>query len=154
MPSVELRTAVTADAAFIVEMARHACVIEDRPLPDAEEARSLLPTADDVIVVAADHEGVHLGAAWTFHHDPPLLIDARGIGLPEVAMAVVSARRGEGLGGMLLDLLIARCAGTCDALCLNVHDRNPAAHLYRRKGFEVTGRGRGALGTAMRLALR
>lgn len=39
---VRLRSATAADDAFIVEMARHACVIEDWPLPepDSEETRS------------------------------------------------------------------------------------------------------------------
>jgi hypothetical protein len=33
---LDMRSAVTgADRAFIIEMARHACVIEDWPLPDA-----------------------------------------------------------------------------------------------------------------------
>ena len=54
---LDLRSAVTAaDRAFIVEMARHACVIEDRPLPDAEseEVASLLPRVADVAIIAAD----------------------------------------------------------------------------------------------------
>jgi hypothetical protein len=44
-PKVELRSATVGDAAFIVEMACHACVIEDWPLPDAdsEDTQSLLP---------------------------------------------------------------------------------------------------------------
>jgi hypothetical protein len=75
-----LRSATTEDAAFIVEMARHACVIEDWPLPDAdsEETQSLLPRSDDMAIVAADATGVRLGAVWTFHHEPPLLVDADG----------------------------------------------------------------------------
>jgi hypothetical protein len=74
---VERRSATVGDAAFIVEMARHACVIEDWPLPDAdsEDTQSLLPRGGDVAVVAADTDGVRLGAAWTFHHEPPLLLD-------------------------------------------------------------------------------
>ena len=43
--NVRLRPTKVADAAFIVEMARHACVIEDWPLPeaDSEDTESLLP---------------------------------------------------------------------------------------------------------------
>jgi hypothetical protein len=33
-PSLELRSATAFDRAFVVEMARLACVIEDWPLPD------------------------------------------------------------------------------------------------------------------------
>lgn len=42
---IKLRAATTEDDAFIVEMARHACVIEDRPLPDPEddEVLEMLP---------------------------------------------------------------------------------------------------------------
>ena len=44
-PEVWLRAATPHDAAFIVEMTRHACVIEDRPLPDPDddEVREMLP---------------------------------------------------------------------------------------------------------------
>ncbi len=84
---MRLRSATTGDAAFIVEMARHACVIEDWALPDADskETQSLLPSRRDIAIVAADLAG---------------------------------------------------------------------AHLYQRKGFQVTGQGRGALGVAMRKDLR
>jgi hypothetical protein len=41
----QLRSATNADSAFIVEMARHACIIEDWPLPeaDSEDVQDLLP---------------------------------------------------------------------------------------------------------------
>jgi GNAT superfamily N-acetyltransferase len=147
-----IRLATPDDAGFILEMARHACVIEDWPLPDpeSEETRSLLPGGDDVVVVAADLAGKRLGAAWTLRHDPPLSSDAS----PEIAIAVTPGMRGQGIGGGLLDELVARCVGTYDALDLNVHERNPASHLYQRKDFRVIGRGRGALGIAMRRELR
>ncbi len=151
-PIVRLRSATTEDEAFIVEMARHACVIEDWPLPDAdaEDTQSLLPGSDDMVVVATDATGVRIGAVWTFLHDPPLLVDADGLALPEVTIAVAPEMRGNGVGGVLLDELVVRCAAMYDALSLNIHERNPAAHLYQRKGFRVMGRGRGALGIAMR----
>jgi len=133
-------------------MARHACVIEDRPLPDpeSEDTQSLLPSDGDVSVVATDPAGELLGAAWTFHHDPTLVLDDDGAALPEIAIAVVPAMRGRGVGSALVDELIARCTGSHEALTLNVHQRNPAIRLYQRKGFQVLGQGRGALGIAMR----
>ncbi len=151
-PNMRLRPATAEDAAFIVEMARHACVIEDWPLPDAddEDTQSLLPGSDDIVVVATHATGVSIGAAWTFRHDPPLMVDTDGHSLPELTIAVAPEMRGNGVGGALLDELMVRCATTYDALALNVHQRNPAAHLYRRKGFRVMGRGRGSLGIAMR----
>jgi hypothetical protein len=69
----QLRSATNADdSAFIVEMARHACVIEDWPLPDAddEEVQGLLPRSGDIAVVAADAVGIGVGSVWTFHHNP------------------------------------------------------------------------------------
>jgi GNAT superfamily N-acetyltransferase len=84
-----------------------------------------------------------------FRHDPPLLVEADGVPLPELTIAVVPEMRGRGIGGALLDELIEHCTGKHTALVLNVHQRNPAAHLYRRKGFRVIGHDRGALDTAM-----
>lgn len=155
-PNLRLRSATTEDAGFIVEMARHACVIEDWPLPDAdsEDTQSLLPGSGDMAVVAVDATGVRVGAVWTFHHDPPLLVDTDGVFLPEVTIAVAPDMRGNGVAGALLDELIVRHTGTYEALSLNVHERNPAAHLYQRKGFRVMGQGRGTLGIAMRKDLR
>ena len=153
--TVRLRLTNFDDTAFIVEMARHACVIEDWPLPeaDSEDTRSLLPGIDDTGIVASGAGEVRLGAVWTFRHNPPLLFDADGVPLPEIAIAVVREMRGQGIGAALLDELIEHCTGKYDALALNVHQRNPAAHLYRRKGFRVVGQGRGALGIAMRKEL-
>lgn len=153
---MRLYSATVEDAAFIVEMARHACVIEDWPLPgaDSEDTQSLLPGPGDITVVAANTAGIRIGAVWTFHHDPALLADIDGTSLPEVTIAVAPEVRGKGVGGALLDELIVRCTGTYRALSLNVHERNPAAHLYQRKGFRVIGQGRGALGIAMRKDLR
>ncbi|MET0702816.1 MAG: GNAT family N-acetyltransferase [Mycobacterium sp.] len=93
---------------------------------------------------------MRLGAVWTFRHDPPLLVDGHGVALPEVVIAVTQEARGQGVGGSLLDELLIRCAGAYNALCLNVHQRNPSARLYERKGFRVVGQGRGTLGVAMR----
>jgi ribosomal protein S18 acetylase RimI-like enzyme len=150
-PAVQMRAATSADEAFIVEMARHACIIEDWPLPDPddEEVLSMLPPPGEVAIIAEDPTGP-VGAVWTWHNDPPLQVDAAGSSLPELCIGVAPGRRGAGIGGMLLDALFAHCAETMDAMCTNVHVRNPAQHLYHRKGFHVVGQGRGPLGLAMR----
>jgi hypothetical protein len=88
-PNTRLRSSTTDDAAFIVELARHACVIED--------TQTLLPGSDDIALIAEDETGVRAGAVWTFHHDPPLLLDPDGLSLPEVAIAVVPELRGNGV---------------------------------------------------------
>jgi ribosomal protein S18 acetylase RimI-like enzyme len=74
--------------------------------------------------------------------------------VPELCIGVAPGRRSAGIGGRLLDALFAQCAETVDAMCTNVHVRNPAQHLYQRKGFHVVGQGRGPLGLAMRKDLR
>lgn len=155
-PDILLRCAAIPDAAFIVEMARHACVIYDWPLPDpdSDETKSLLPSGDDVAIVATDATGVRLGAAWTFFHDPSLLLGTDGVALPELAISVIPTTRGKGIGGVLLDDLAVRCTRSFEALSLNVHQRNPATRLYERKGFQIQGQGRGPLGIAMRKNLR
>lgn len=155
-PSIRIRPATSGDAAFIVEMAQHACVIEDWPLPDADsdEVTGLLPADGEVPIVAVDADGIRLGAVWTFHDDPPLLLDAGGDPLPELCIAVAPGMRGRGVGGALLEALFAHIADTVPAMCTNVHVRNPAQKLYARKGFDVVGAGRGPLGLAMRKDLR
>jgi GNAT superfamily N-acetyltransferase len=81
----------------------------------------------------ADEGARRLGAAW-LRLLPP---DDPGYGFveagtPELSIAVIPARRGEGIGsGLLARLLeaVPRCS-------LSVDDRNPAVRLYERFGFE------------------
>lgn len=51
--SVTLRAATPGDRRFMVEMARYACVIEDRPLPDPDddEVLEMLPAPGTVATV-------------------------------------------------------------------------------------------------------
>jgi len=89
---LDTRSAVTAaDRAFIVEMGRHACVIEDCPLPspDSEDVESLLPRSTDVAIIDADPDtGADVGAVWIFDHDPRkgFRIASQGRGDLRVAM--------------------------------------------------------------------
>ena len=145
------RAAGPADASFIVEMARHACVIEDWPLPDPDddEVLEMLPPDGVLPIIAEDHSGTPVGAVWTYHGNPPLRCDAAGAPMPELCIAVAPERRGIGIGGMLLDALFADLAKSHDTMCTNVHVRNPAKRLYERKGFRVVGQGNGPLGLAL-----
>ncbi len=139
----------------MIEMARLACALEDRPLPSAHvpEVIALLP-GPDAVVLATDDDGRPVGAAWWHFHEPPLLRDAGGEPLPELVMAVVEAQRGRGIGAALVEALADRAAERFSALTLNVHIRNPAARLYTRTGFIVAGAGRGPFGVAMSRPLR
>lgn len=149
---VPVRTGERADAAFIVEMARLASVIEDDPLPPADDPRlvRMLSSALDTAVLALDDGGRPVGAAWWHFPDVPLVVTADGAPVPELVVAVTPAERGRGVGRALLDALAVRAAEHgYDRLALNVHIRNPAAGLYSRAGFVVAGKGRGPLGVAM-----
>ncbi|WP_157838293.1 GNAT family N-acetyltransferase [Mycolicibacterium aromaticivorans] len=154
---IVLRAATADDDSFIIEMARHACVIEDRPLPDPDDddVSEMLPPAGVVPIIAEDHSGRPLGAVWTYYGSPPLRCDAGGgVPLPELCIAVAPGRRGAGVGGLLLDALFAALAEDHDAMCTNVHVRNPAKRLYERKGFRGDGQGNGPLGLALIKDLR
>lgn len=153
---VPVRAGEPSDAAFIVEMARLASVIEDRPLPPADDPTLVrgLPPAPDAAVLALDPAGRPVGAAWWHFRAPPLVVAPGGTQVPEIVVAVVPDDRGRGVGRCLLAALAARAAERgYDRLALNVHIRNPAARLYSRIGFEVAGKGRGPLGVAMVLRL-
>lgn len=145
------RAAADADHAFIVEMARQASVIEDRPLPDTDDddVLGMLPSPGSAVIIAEDHRRAPVGAVWTYHGHPPLRSDAAGTPLPELCIAVVPQWRGCGVGGRLLDALFVALRSDWDAMCTNVHVRNPAKNLYARKGFRDDGPGRGPLGLAM-----
>lgn len=147
-----VRAGEPSDAAFIVEMARLASAVEDRPLPPADDpdlARGL-PRSPDTAVLALDHDGRPIGAAWWQFREPPLVVAPDGVPVPELVLAVTPSGRGRGVGRCLLDALATRAAEHgYDRLALNVHIRNPAARLYSRAGFVVAGKGRGPLGVAM-----
>jgi GNAT superfamily N-acetyltransferase len=93
------------------------------------------------VAVAVAGEDV-VGAAWArlFPDDDP------GYGfvaadVPELTLAVRAAHRGRGLGGVLLDAVLAQARERGHrAVSLSVEDGNGARRLYERAGFAVVGR--------------
>ena len=148
---VSLRPGGEGDRNFVIEMARQACIIEDRPLPpaNAPEVLEMLPASGDGVVIAVASGEKRVGAAWWHFHNPILLRSDDGSPLPEMIVAVEGNTRGQGVGTMLINAIAVRAEGEFPALSLNVHLRNPAARLYTRTGFHVAGRGRGWFGVAM-----
>jgi GNAT superfamily N-acetyltransferase len=146
-----IRNADVEDRGFVAEMARFACTLEDRPLPDpdAPEVLACLPIAMSAAVIATNDDERRLGAAWWHLHDPPLVLSSDGSPLPELTMAVAKDARGHGVGTALIEALATNAATHFGAVALNVHLRNPAARLYTRSGFRVAGKGRGWFGVAM-----
>ena len=91
----------------------------------------------------AEHDGVAVGAAWArfFTAADPGYGYVRD-DVPELSMGVAAGYRGHGIGGLLLDALIAECRQRgIDGLSLSVEDGNaPARALYEGRGFAVVGR--------------
>jgi len=147
---MRLRLAESADSPFLIEVARLACTLEDRPLPapDAPDVIALLPEPN-AAVIAVDEDGRPVGAAWWHVRERPLLRGANGEALPELAMAVVERERAKGIGAALVEAVADEASKRFSALTLNVHIRNPATHLYTCTGFTVAGAGRGRFGVAM-----
>lgn len=92
-------------------------------------------------MLAIDHDGRPVGAAWWHFREPSLVVAPDGSPVPELVVAVAPTDRGRGVGRGLLDALAARAVQHgYDRVALNVHIRNPAARLYSRAGFVVEGR--------------
>jgi GNAT superfamily N-acetyltransferase len=150
--NVSVRAGEPSDAAFIVEMARLASAVEGRPLPPVDDPvlAQGLPPSPGTSVLALDHDGNPVGAAWWHFRKPLLIVTPDGAPVPELVIAVIPTDRGRGVGRSLLDALTARAAQQgYDQLALSVHIHNPAARLYTQAGFVVAGKGRGPLGVAM-----
>ena len=127
------------DVRFLRDMLRHAFYW--RPGGGIEEASLWRYVVGwgrpgDAAVIALD-EGFPVGAAWyrLFKRDEP------GFGFideqtPEVSIAVVPSRRGQGFGGRLLAALIelAREQGY-PALSLSVAADSRAVEVFERAGF-------------------
>jgi GNAT superfamily N-acetyltransferase len=91
-------------------------------------------SSDDDHGSIAEDGGRLIGAAWVRH-----VADGYGFvedDVPELAIAVVPDRRGEGVGGALLAAVIASIERVVPGLSLSCDDRNPARRLYERFGFE------------------
>jgi GNAT superfamily N-acetyltransferase len=142
---VRYRPAEAQDLPFLATMLGEAAVWRpDKATPSGPEVLADprysvyldgWPRAGDHGVVAEQDGPV--GAAWyrTFtgaSHGHGFVADD----IPELAIAVVAARRGEGIGRRLLVALIdASVAGGHPALSLNVREHNPARLLYESVGF-------------------
>ena len=141
----QLRSAVSADEAFLREMLYLAIFVPPGDVPpplDILDGPGVAHYVDGfgtrrgdvgfIAVVTAP-----LGAVWLrrFTSEDP------GYGFvdedtPELSMAVVADQRGNGIGTALLE----RIVDEEPRISLSVDDRNPARRLYERFGFVVVGR--------------
>lgn len=143
--SVRCRPAEAGDFRFLATMLGEAAVWRpDKPTPTADQvladpryAMYLAgwPRQGDYGLVAEQDEP--LGAAWYRTYTEA----SHGFGfvsadVPELSIAVIASRRGEGIGRRLLvDLIEASVARGHPALSLSVNNRNPARSLYESVGF-------------------
>jgi GNAT superfamily N-acetyltransferase len=156
MTGVRLREATADDLPFLATMLGEAAVWRpEKRTPTGEEALADpryemylagWPRPGDLALIAEDAGdtvesnagGEPLGAAWYRRYTP----ESHGYGfvaedVPEVSIAVVAPRRGQGIGRRLLvGLIDASVAEGHAALSLSVNDENPARRLYESVGFE------------------
>lgn len=97
-------------------------------------------------IAIEDGTGLPLGAAWlrllkAANQGYGYLDDAT----PELTIAVKEDYRGQGLGTELLQKLLEEAPRLYSSISLSVSIGNPAAHLYRRFGFEPVGQDHSAI---------
>ena len=103
----------------------------------------------DLGVLAVDESGETVGAAWVRLLDHSFHARNHAAdNIPELAIGVRPARRGQGIGTALMEALIAACRGRFPALVLSVRLVNPAVHLYERLGFVTVEEIANRVGTA------
>jgi len=147
---MRVRAATVGDLPFLTEMILEAGFWRpDRPRPLLQEAVTRPDLAawlhdwgrrdGDTGVVAVNDAGHAVGAAWyrlwtADNHAYGFIAPE----IPELAIAVAPAHRGNGIGRTLLTELVA-CAerAGAPAISLSVEKANPARRLYRSLGFTV-----------------
>ncbi|MCU1455194.1 MAG: putative acetyltransferase [Acidimicrobiales bacterium] len=158
------RPAGPEDFTFLATMLGEAAIWRpDKPKPTADQVladpRYALylagwPKQGDHGLVAEQDGPV--GAAWfrTFtesRHGHGFVAED----VPELAIAVITSRRHEGIGRrLLLDLIEASEAQGYAALSLSVNDGNPARGLYESVGFQLVEKPHGSSLTMIRHAAR
>jgi ribosomal protein S18 acetylase RimI-like enzyme len=127
---LRLRSLATDPMAFGSTLARETAYDDEQW---ADRVRSSIDSSDEGVWVAEEEAGRLVGMIGAFTKD----------GVRHVyGMWVEPARRGSGVGGQLLDTLIAWVGSTGGprTILLSVNPSQEAAvRLYRRRGFRPTG---------------
>jgi ribosomal protein S18 acetylase RimI-like enzyme len=153
--SYTLRAAKASDVDFLWVTLYEASYAAESGVPDPAALRQHPVLAryvegwgrrTDLGVVALDDDtGEPVGAAWV----RLLTGNAKGFGYvddntPELAIAVLPAHRGRGLGARMLGELLDAARDAFTAVTLSVRANNPALRLYERTGFRIVGEPFGA----------
>lgn len=111
---------------------------EERPARSVVEAPELRAYVEGFgragdVAVCAEMDGAVVGVAWARLMHGFGFVDE---GVPELAVSVLPAWRGQGVGTRLVEALAKRAADAGrPALSLSVQRANPAMRLYERLGF-------------------
>jgi ribosomal protein S18 acetylase RimI-like enzyme len=143
-----IRAAAPADEPILWDMLFYAANMAEDGATSSEAAKTHSFLAEyvagwgrvgDIGVLAINSaDGAGLGAAWLRQlSGAEKRYAAVAEGVPELAIAVVPAAIGQGIGGALLGALLAQARGQYPAVALSVRERNPALRLYERHGFVI-----------------
>ena len=103
------------------------------PVDDPELVQGL-PPSPDTSVLALDHDGHPVGAAWWHFREPLLVVTPDGAPVPELVVAVMPADRGRGVGrgrsasARSTDLFDANARPGVTLPPRQVHPRWPSCH--------------------------
>ena len=157
--AILIRPGEKQDVHFLRDLVRHTGLersgqpIDEEPPPLSRYVAGWGRVGDASVIALDDVTHVPVGAAWyrLFSAAEPgfAFLDED---TPELTLAVVPARRGQGIGEQLLQAAVrsARLAGFA-AVSLSVAEDDPALGLFERNGFTVAGQRGGAV--TMRLEL-
>ena len=143
-----IRTATSADEPILWDMLFYAAYMAEDGATSSSVARSHPFLAEFVagwgrlgdlgVLAIGSADGAALGAAWLRRlSGPEKRYAAVAEGAPELAIAVAPAAIGQGIGGALLDTLLAQARGAYPVVALSVREHNPAVRLYKRHGFVI-----------------
>jgi ribosomal protein S18 acetylase RimI-like enzyme len=143
-----IRPIQASDEAFLWQMLFYAAHMHEeagKTVADAQRNPDLAKyvtnwgrPGDLGFVAAADDTGEAVGAVWVrLYVGADKAYSPTSDDTPELAMAVLPAYIGQGIGTRLLQQIIAAARSQYPALALNVRADNPAFRLYQRLGFLV-----------------
>jgi GNAT superfamily N-acetyltransferase len=150
VPERLIRPAAPRDVRFLRDMLHHAYYWRESALDHTDEPPVQRYVANwgrpgDTGLILLDESGP-IGAAWYRRFSR----DQAGFGFvdeetPELSIAVVPSRRGQGHGAALLEALLDRARREGHrAISLSVERGSPAVHLYEQHGFRTVGQAAGA----------
>jgi ribosomal protein S18 acetylase RimI-like enzyme len=146
--SYTIRIATSADEPILWDMLFYAANMAEDGATSSAAARSHPYLGEFVagwgrpgdlgVIALGRADGSALGAAWLRRlSGPEKRYAAVADGAPELAIAVVPAAIGQGIGGSLLGALLAQGCDQYPVVALSVREGNPAIRLYERHGFTV-----------------